>query len=227
MAEPMSDTALSRLNMVESQIRPSDVTDRRISRTMLALPREEFVPQQLKPVCYMDRDLVLPAEGDRGVARAMLAPRTLAKMIQALEIDEDGTVLDIGCGTGYSSSVLSHLAKSVFALEEDGGHAARARETLKALEIGNVDVRVGPLAAGLADEAPFDAILINGTVDFVPAALLDQLKDGGRLVAILAGDGIGRATQWLRISGRFGQASLFDASAPKLPEFTKAGGFVF
>ncbi|MEM9028611.1 MAG: protein-L-isoaspartate O-methyltransferase [Pseudomonadota bacterium] len=222
----MSDFALSRLNMVESQIRPSDVTDRRISRTMLALPREEFVPAPLKPICYMDQDLILPPSrgSDR---RFLLAPRALAKLIQALEVNDDSVVLDLGCATGYSAAVLSRLAGTVFAVESDPALAETASKLLERLEISNVQVTTGPLGSGLPKDGPFDAILINGTVGHVPAELLDQLKDSARLVAVLTGDGVGHATRWLRVGSRYTQAALFDASAPALSEFAEETGFVF
>ncbi len=223
----MSDFALSRLNMVESQIRPSDVTDRRIMRAMLALAREAFVPQRLRPVCYMDQDLILPPSRPEAERRFLLAPRVLAKMVQALNVPDDGVVLDIGCATGYSTALLSDMARRVIAIESDGALADSATETLRALEIENARVISGALQDGAVDEAPFDAILINGAVADVPEALLDQLKDGGRLVAVRNGDGLGKVTQWLRVGSRFAASSIFDAAAPTLSAFAREKGFVF
>lgn len=223
----MSDFAVSRLNMVESQIRPSDITDRRIIRAMLALPREEFVPQRSKPVCYMDQDLLLPASEPGQAHRFLLAPRSQAKLAQALELDETKTVLDLACASGYSTALLSSLAKQVIAVEADEEVGEVAQEMLKRLAISNAQLRIAPLVDGAPDDGPYDAILINGAVDFVPNSLLDQLKDGGRLIGVLAAPGIGRATEWVRTGSRVGQAAMFDLTAPKLPEFSKAVGFVF
>ena len=223
----MSDYALQRLNMVESQVRPSDLTDRRISRAMLALPREEFVPHTLRPVCYMDRDIRLTDGGDRRAPRFMLAPRLQAKLIQALEIGDDAIVLDIGCGMGYSTAILARMAATVVAVEEDGALAAAATEALQKNEIDNAVVVTGALVDGCEGEGPFDSILINGAVDAVPAPLLDQLKDGGRLVAVRNGDKIGRATCWRRVGTQFAARALFDAQAPTLPGFQKAETCVF
>lgn len=185
------------------------------------------MPQRLKPVCYMDQDLLLPVSDAGKPPRFLLAPRTQAKLTQALDLDETKTVLDVACASGYSTALLCALAKSVVAVESDGTIAATAREILQRLQLTNASVMTGRLAEGAPEEGPFDAILINGSVDFAPNGLLDQLKDGGRLVTILAAPGIGRATQWLRTGSRFGQAALFDANAPKLSEFTRERGFVF
>ena len=218
----MNDFATQRTNMVDSQVRPSDVTDRRIVRAMLTVPREAFVPEQVKATAYMDDHLALGPE-----RRYMLAPRTFAKLVQLLAIGEDDTVLDVACGTGYSTAVLATLARSVVGVEENTVLAQRARETLAGLGRQNAIVNTGTLTAGAPAEGPFDAILVNGCVADVPDALLDQLKDGGRLAAVRSDGSVGQATVWRRHGTSFDARPAFDATAPLLPGFEKRPGFVF
>lgn len=221
----MIDHATQRLNMVESQVRPSDVTDRRITRAMREIPRERFVPGLLKSIAYADEHLKVSESG--GKQRYILSPRLLAKLVQLLEIEPDGLVLDVGPATGYSTALLAHLGQAVVALEEDARLAERTQEVLATLGIDNAAVITGSMQGGAADEGPYDAILINGAVSEVPPALLDQLKDGGRCAAVSIENGVGRATVWHRHGMTFDRRPAFDASAPYLPGFEPAPGFVF
>jgi protein-L-isoaspartate(D-aspartate) O-methyltransferase len=221
----MIDHATQRLNMVESQVRPSDVTDRRITRAMREIPRERFVPGPLKSIAYVDEHLKV-SDSD-GRQRYILSPRLLAKLVQLLEIEPDGLVLDVGPATGYSTALLAHLAQTVVALEEDARLAERTQEVLAALGIDNAAVITGSMQEGAADEGPYDAILINGATSEVSPALLDQLKDGGRCVTISIENGVGRATVWRRHGMSFDRRPAFDASAPYLPGFEPTPGFVF
>lgn len=221
----MIDHATQRLNMVESQVRPSDVTDRRITRAMRDIPRENFVPGPLKSIAYVDEHLRVSENGNR--QRYILAPRLLAKLIQLLSIEPDGLVLDIGPATGYSTALLARLGQTVIALEEDPRLAERAQATLTALGSDNAVVVTGPIRAGAPDEGPYDAILLNGAVTTVPPALLDQLKDGGLLAAVSVENGVGRGTLWVRHGMTFDRRTAFDANAPYLPGFEPQVGFSF
>ena len=221
----MIDHATQRLNMVESQVRPSDVTDRRITRAMRDIPREEFVPGPLKSIAYADEHLRVSDTGNR--QRYILAPRLLAKLIQLLSIEPDGLVLDIGPATGYSTALLARLGQTVIALEEDPRLAERAQATLTTLGIDNAVVITGPMRSGAPDEGPYDVILLNGAVAAVPPALLDQLKDGGLLAAVSVDNGVGRATLWVRHGMAFDRRAAFDANAPYLPSFEPEVGFTF
>ena len=221
----MIDHATQRLNMVESQVRPSDVTDRRITRAMREIPRENFVPGPLKSIAYADEHLKVADTGS--TQRYILAPRLLAKLVQLLEIEPDGLVLDIGPATGYSTALLARLAQTVVSLEEDARLAERAQEALSALGVDNAVIIAGVMRNGASDEGPYDGILINGPVAEVPAALLDQLKDGGRCVAVSVENGVGRATVWRRHGMSYDRRPAFDANAPYLPGFEPAAGFVF
>jgi protein-L-isoaspartate(D-aspartate) O-methyltransferase len=220
------DSAVQRRSMVDSQVRPSDVTDRRIHRAMLAVPREAFVPAGRSAVAYMDGDLPLTDPTVRP-HRSLLAPRTLAKMLQALALGEEASVLDVGPATGYSTALLAHMARRVTAVENDIVLAERARGTLGALGMANAEVLTAALPEGAETRGPFDGILIGGRIETTPERLLDQLKDGGRLVAIVDEDGIGKVVVWQRYAMSYDWRVLFDAEAGLLPGFERARGFVF
>jgi protein-L-isoaspartate(D-aspartate) O-methyltransferase len=222
----MADYALQRRNMVESQVRPSDITDRRIIRAMGEIAREAFCPEAMQTTSYRDEMLqVNTGRGARG--RFTPAPRTLAKMIQALDLGDHDTVLEIGTGTGYAAAILSRIAAKVVCVEPDPALAEAARANVAAMGAANVTVVAGDSPAGHARGAPYDAILIAASVATMPRALLDQLKDGGRLVAILADGSFGRLTQWRRIGGTFDSLALSDAGAAPLAGFEKPAAFVF
>ncbi len=222
----MVDFALQRKNMVEGQVRPSDITDRRIIRAMLDLPREAFCPPSQRATAYRDEMLALnEVSGSR--ARFAAAPRTLAKMIQALELRDNDTVMEVGTGTGYGSAILSRMATKVVAVEPDASLATSARANLQAAAASNVTVIEGDSAVGHAPGAPYDAILVNGAAAGISRTLLDQLKDGGRLVAVISNGSFGHLTVWRRLGGTFDAQVLSDAAAPALAEFAKPAQFVF
>ena len=217
----MTDSAMQRLNMVESQVRPSDVTDRRVIRAMLDLPREQFVPDALRSIAYMDTEVTVSP------ARKLVAPRVLAKLIQELRCEADRSVLDIGCATGYSTAILARLARRVVGLESDADLAARAQKALGALAVANATIAQGPLPAGRANEGPFDAILLNGSVPEAPRGLIDQVRDGGRIVGVLADGAFGQAVVWTRAGNSLDARVVFDAGAQPLPGFERTPEFVF
>lgn len=222
----MTDYSLARRTMVDRQIRTADVTDRRILRAIGEVPRELFSPVELRPLAYSDADLLLTKPGS-GQGRYLVEPTILARLIQLADIGEDDIVLDVGCGTGYSSAVLSLIANSVVALEEIDDLAEAATETLLELDIGNVAVLTGPLAEGFASEGPYDVIVMAAAVEEVPPALLDQLKKGGRLVTIVGQGPSGMATLFHRNGGEVSRRSAFSAPAPSLPGFAKPKTFQF
>ena len=217
----MLDTAAQRANMVAAQLRPNDVTDARIRDAMLTVPRERFVPAGFAPVAYMERCIPV------GPGRVLLDPRCFAKLLQLASVGPNDRVLDIACGMGYSTAILSLLGREVVALEEDAELAARAEGNLSALGLTNARVVCGPLALGCPNEAPFDVIFLNGAIDREPTELLGQLGDGGRLVAISRDGAAGHAVIYLNHEGAFGERSAFDAAVPVLPGFEKPPRFVF
>ena len=207
----MTDAVQQRVNMVDSQVRPSDVTDRRIIRAMLDVPREAFVPPAKRALAYSDGDVPL------GNGRALLAPRIVAKLVQLLDLGEGDRVLVAGCGTGYVAAVLARIGATVVAVESDDALRAVAEKELPSF--GAVAVRAGVLTEGAAEQGPYDAILLEGAVAAMPEGLLGQMKDGGRLVAIYASARGSRATVWRRSGRIYAETAAFDAVGTMLPGF--------
>jgi protein-L-isoaspartate(D-aspartate) O-methyltransferase len=223
----MMDFAAARRIMVDSQVRPNDVTDLRLIAAMQALPRERFLPAEHADLAYLDFDVPATVAEAGKPTRRLLKPMVLAKLIQAAEIAEGDHVLDVGCATGYSSAILGRLAHAVVALEQDAGLAELARDNLRALGGIMVEVAIGPLSAGWPSQAPYDVIVLNGAFDITPKALLRQLKPGGRLVGVLGRGPLGKAMLYCSIGGESGGRPIFDAAAPLLPGFTAPAAFVF
>jgi protein-L-isoaspartate(D-aspartate) O-methyltransferase len=217
----MIDFEAARTAMVDRQVRPSDVTSFPIIAALLAVPRERFVPSALRAVCHAGDDLPL------GGGRSLLDPRVFAKMLDAADIDPGDLVLDLGCGMGYSTAVLSRLAAAVVGVESDAALAKQAAATLTALEIDNAMIENRPLAEGAPDNAPYNVILINGAVEEIPEALRAQLRDGGRLVAIEMTGGVGRCSVWTRTGDVIASRRAFDATAGLLEGFRRAAAFEF
>lgn len=217
----MNDNADARRAMVDCQVRPSDVTNFGIIQAMLDVPRDRFVPAPLRGVAYSEAEIAL------GEGRMLLPPRTFAKMLEAAQIEPGDLVLDLAPGTGYGSAVLSHLATAVISVEPDQAMAAQANTAITALEIDNVVISAGDPTQGDAAHGPFDVIFVNGAVAEVPAALTDQLKVGGRLVAIVADGGRSQCRVLVRGPATVSSRFAFDASAPILPGFEKASAFAF
>jgi protein-L-isoaspartate(D-aspartate) O-methyltransferase len=220
----MFDTVAARRMMVDGQIRTADVTDLDLIGAMLAVPRERFVPAAVAAQAYVDTDLAL------GEGRALLKPMVLAKLIQAMRIRKTDHVLDVACGTGYSSAVLARLAGSVVALEQNEALAGQAKQAFASAE-GSIVGAVGPLSAGWPSAAPYDVILLNGATEVVPEALGRQLKPDGRLAGIFGRGSIdravGKAMIYRLIEGQLVGRPIFDAAAPLLPGFAAIPAFSF
>jgi protein-L-isoaspartate(D-aspartate) O-methyltransferase len=221
------DFATARRKMVDNQVRPNDVTDPRLVAAMLEIPRERFVSADMAAMAYVDGDLLIDQGGQGRGGRFLLNPMMLARLIQAADVKDADCVLDVACGTGYSSAVLARLAGSVVALEERPDLADWAARLLKESGVVNAKVVNGPFNAGWSAEAPYDVILINGAVEYVPEALLAQVKEGGRLVTVVGGAPIGKAMLYQRASCDVSGRPIFDATAPVLPSFAKPKAFVF
>jgi protein-L-isoaspartate(D-aspartate) O-methyltransferase len=218
----MADYAQARRVMVDRQVRTADVTDLRIISALLDVPREMFVPAARRAIAYLDLDVPVNEGG-----RALLKPMVFAKLLQATGIGATDRVLDVGCATGYSAGVLAKLAGEVVALEEDAAMARAASETLAQIDAKNLSVVSGALAAGWAERAPYDVIVLEGAAEVVPDSLLSQLKAGGRLVAVVGLGPMGKATLYRRAGARATAQPVFDAAAPPLPGFAKPAAFVF
>ncbi len=223
----MIDFENARSNMVESQVRPSDVTDRGLLDAMSSIAREAFLPGGRKALAYMDEDVLIGHFGEESVARFLMEPMPFSRLVQAAEVKSTDLVLDVGCATGYSSAVLARIADSVVALEVDGDLAATATQTLLDQGIDNVAVVSGELSDGYASQGPYDVIFVGGSVPEPPQALLDQLKDGGRMVAVVGQGAIGEACVFVKRGGVVGSKVVFDASVPPLPGAVRHAEFVF
>jgi protein-L-isoaspartate(D-aspartate) O-methyltransferase len=215
----MTDFAAARRHMVDGQVRTADVTDLRIISAMQEVPRERFAPAEATGLAYLD--LALPVGG----GRCLLKPVVLAKLIQALDLEPTDRVLVVGCATGYAAAVLAHIAGQVVALEQDDKLAQAAQSALAAQP--NVTVAKGPLVDGFANGGPYDAILIDGAVEFVPDALRRQLKDGGKLACVVGVPPQSSARLFRRSGDELGDRAIFEAAAVLLPGFAKTPVFAF
>lgn len=215
----MTDFATRRTMMVDNQIRPSDVTKFPIIDAMLTVARESFVPGARREAAYFGEHI------DLGEGRAILEPRTLAKMLDAVDVQPREMVLDIGCAYGYSAAVLARLADTVIALEEDTAMAREAAANLTEAGALNVAVVEGPLAEGAAKHGPYDVIILQGAVHDLPAALLDQLAEGGRIVCLFQEGALGQCRVGLRAHGAVSWRFAFNATAPILPGFARLPAF--
>jgi protein-L-isoaspartate(D-aspartate) O-methyltransferase len=225
MSGVSSGFLIARQNMVDCQVRPSDVTDIRIIDAMLDVPREAFVPANQRAMAYLDLDL------DVGEAasskRFLIKPVVIARMLQAAEIRDADNVLVVGCASGYAAAVVAKLAAKVTATESDSALAAKARDVLAQIGLANVTVQTAAAADGAAANAPYDVIVLDGATEIVPDRLYQQLKDGGRLVGVFATTKPPRAMIVTRSHGDFGNRALFDAVVPVLPGLERLPAFVF
>jgi protein-L-isoaspartate(D-aspartate) O-methyltransferase len=218
-----SEFAQARKMMVDCQIRPTKVKDSRVLDAFGTIPREDFVGRHQRAIAYIDEDL--PVVG----GRCMMEPMVLARMIQALAVEDGHNILVVGCGTGYSAAILAQLAGSVIAVETRAQLVEKAQETLVATGIDNAVAIKGRLTDGFAKEGPYDGILVEGAVETIPDQLLEQLASGGTLVAVWrpAGHPVGVASQWRKAGSGFSRKPLFDAQVPLLDEFRAKREFVF
>ncbi len=218
----MLNYAAARKHMVDSQVRPNDVTDLRLQIALETVPRELFLPQAWREQAYVEREIAY-APG-----RRMLTARDFAKLVAAADIGPGDVVLDIACGSGYSTAILAQLAAKIVGVEPDEGLCKQAREQLAALGIANAEIVPGDLASGAAALGPFDVIVIAAGIAIVPEPLLSQLRNGGRLVALKREEGVSRGVVYSRQEGATGSRSVFDsASSFVLPGFEAPRGFSF
>ncbi len=215
----MSDFTTRRRMMVDTQVRPSDVTEFPIIDAMLTIPREAFVPRDKVEAAYISENIELAD------ARVLLEPRTFAKMLDALDLGNGDMVLDIGCGFGYSAAVIAHIVEAVVAVEDNETLVEEAQPLLTEHHADNVILHQGPLAAGAAEHGPYDAILIEGGVEEVPEEILGQLKDGGRIACLFVENALGTVRVGHKLDGAVSWRFAFNAGAPVLPGFERAPSF--
>lgn len=215
------DFAAARIAMVDSQVRTNDVHERRLVHALSAVPREAFVPKGMEGLAYAEPAI------RTGEGRWIWSPRDFAKLANALDIGAEDRVLDIAPGSGYSSAVFARLAGEVVALEADARAADALKATLASAGVAGVVVKSGDLKAGLPAVGPFNVIWVNGAVEVVPDAWLNQLAEGGRLGVVIRDGGIGRATIFTRSGGRSAARTPFEAAVAPLPGFERAEEFRF
>ena len=215
------DYETARRNMVEGQIRTNKVTHEALLAALASVPRERFVPAERASVAYVDDDIAL------GGGRYLMEPMIFARLLQEADPKRTDNVLTVGSATGYGAAVLAPLVKSVTALESDAALAARGREQFARLSVIGAAQVEGPLAQGWQRGSPYDLIVLEGAVEQVPQALFDQLADGGRLMAVIAGQGVGRAILHTKKANILSHRAIFDAAVHPLPGFQAARGFVF
>ncbi|MEO6626600.1 MAG: protein-L-isoaspartate O-methyltransferase [Burkholderiaceae bacterium] len=212
----------ARFNMIEQQIRPWEVLDPHVLHLLSVVKRESFVPLAQRSLAFVDTEIALPG------GQCMLAPRVEARMLQDLAVQKHEKVLEIGAGSGYMAALLAHRAQRVITLEIDGPLAQRARTNLQAAGVYNAEVRHADGSQGVPSEAPFDVIVLSGSVAEQPQMLLRQLKLGGRLGAIVGEEPMMRATFVTRVSEtEFRTSQPWDTVAPRLRNFPQPSRFHF
>ncbi len=212
----------ARFNMIEQQIRPWDVLDQDVLSLLAQMRREDFCPPAYRAMAFVDTEVPLPC------GQCMLAPKVEARLLQELQVQKHEQVLEVGAGSGYMAALLARRAQHVITLEIEPELVRFASDNLKSAWVMNAQVRHLNGARGLVEEAPFDVIVLSGSVAEVPTALLSQLKLGGRLVAIVGQQPIMRAVLTTR-SGEHAYSSvdLFDTVAPRLKGFDEPSRFNF
>ena len=215
----MTDYAARRTTMVDTQVRPCDVTKFPVIEAMLRVERELFVPRDKREAAYIGENV------DLGGSRVVLDPRTLGKMLDFLNIQNDELVLDIGVGLGYSSALISRLSEAVVAVEDDPDRISEAEETLGRVGADNVVLHNGALADGAAQHGPYDVIILQGAVEHIPDEILGQLKDGGRIACIFNKDALGIVKIGHKLNGKVNWRFAFNAAAPVLAGFERPKAF--
>lgn len=213
------DFTAARTAMVETQVRTNDVHERRLVQAIMAVPREAFAPKGMEGLAYAEPAIAT------GPGRWMWSPRDFAKLAGAVGIEAGDRILDIAPGAGYSTAVLSRMAGSVVALEADAAAADALKASLAAAGVAGVEIRSGDLKAGAPGAGPYDVIWVNGSVEVVPDAWLNQLAEGGRLAVVVRDGGIGRATIYTRSGGRTAGRTPFESAVAPLPGFERAAEF--
>jgi protein-L-isoaspartate(D-aspartate) O-methyltransferase len=211
----------ARFNMIEQQIRPWNVLNTSVLALLAVVKREDFVPPAHRSMAFVDAEVPLPC------AARMLAPKVEARLLQELDVHKHEQVLEIGTGSGYMAALLAHRSQHIITLEIAPELAEFARGNLKKAGVMNVTVQVADGVAGWAAQAPFDVIVLSGSVAEVPAALLSQLKVGGRLIAVVGHEPVMQATLYTRSAQNIHRKVLFDTVAPRLQGFPEPSQFAF
>lgn len=220
----MADFTQARTNMVDGQIHTNGVVSAAVLEAFQSIPREVFLPEDIQGMAYTDEDVPV------GGGRFMMEPAVHARMLQEAAPGKEDVVLDIGCGTGYSSAILSPMVTTVVALEQDKKALEKAGRLWDGLDVRNIVGVHGKLTAGNPENEPFSLIIMNGAVSEIPENIVSQLTPEGRLITILRkpGEVMGRVTMVQNLGeGQFSSYNLFSAGCPYLPGFESAPQFNF
>ncbi|MGR3714138.1 MAG: protein-L-isoaspartate O-methyltransferase family protein [Shimia sp.] len=215
----MTNYTALRTTMVDTQIRPSDVTKYTVIEAMLTVPREAYVPSAKREAAYVGEHVELDKQ------RVVLDPRVLAKILDELDIQSDELVLDIGAGLGYSAAVIARMAEAVIALEDDEARAEDSQTTLSEQGVDNAIVHVAPLAEGASAHGPYDVVILEGGAEQLPDAVAAQVKEGGRIAVLFIEGALGVVRIGYKIDGELNWRFAFNATAPVLPGFEKSRAF--
>lgn len=221
----INDYTAARAQMVDCQVRTSDVTSHSLLKAMLSVPKEAFVPDHLAELAYIDDDLSLAKMGGEG--RYLMAAASFAKMAQHLDVQPEDVMLVVGSGSGYSAAVFSQMANSVVAIEQDEALVAASTERLSQHGFDNVVVLEQALAEGYPKEGPYDAIFVEGSIEFLPDAILDQLAENGRLICVLGAGNAAMAQVCEKRDGLVSRRDVMNCSVKPLPGFERLEEFVF
>jgi protein-L-isoaspartate(D-aspartate) O-methyltransferase len=217
----MMHSESARETMVDTQVRPNDVTDTRIHDALLETPRESFLPKVRHSLAYAE------CEHETVEGRFIWCARDFSKLLQAANVQPDDEVLDLAPGTGYSTAILSRLSAAVIGVEDDESVAEKASETLSNLDIDNADIVFGDLKTGLKSEGPYDLIFVNGVVEYLPDDWFAQLRDGGRIAVVVKDGALSQARIYSKNDDVVSWKSMFHCKPPILPGFVKEKSFTF
>lgn len=216
------DYNTARKAMVDCQVRPNDVTDHRLLAALETVPKEQFLPSEQRSQAYIEKEIAY-APG-----RILPTARDFAKLLEVLDIKQNDLVLDVACGTGYSTAILARLSEMVVAVESDEELVAKAEEILAGIDIGNAAVISGDVVKGAAKQGPFNVIFIGGVIEEAPAGLFDQLAENGRVGAFLSENGVTSGVVFIKSASGVSKTKRFTASGKSvLPGFEKAKEFIF
>jgi protein-L-isoaspartate(D-aspartate) O-methyltransferase len=217
----MVDFNAARTAMVDCQVRPSDVTRYNIIDAMLAVPRENFVPGSARKIAYSGAEIELED------GRVILDPRVLGKMLDAAAIGSSDLVLNISATYGYTTALIARMCSAVIGLEKDASLAEHAARQLAEMEVVNAIIENGPLTEGVPQHGPFDVIFIDGAIEVLPDAVIDQLKEGGKVITLKIEDGVGQCQIGIKSPNGMAWRRVFDATSPLLPGFARKKAFEF
>tara|TARA_B100001093_G_scaffold276163_1_gene263929 strand:- start:571 stop:1221 length:651 start_codon:yes stop_codon:yes gene_type:complete len=209
------------LRMVQGQIKPINGMTEKLVSIFNSLNRKDFMPEEFKESAYYEKNFALSNH------RVILKPELVAKIAMHIDLKENENILILGSTTGYLTAVLSLIAETVIVVEENDSYLKSSELVIKENNLNNVIYINKSISNGCIEQSPFNAIVIEGAVDHVPKKLLNQLENGGRLIAILSENGLCNAKMFTRKETMFYSEQLFPCSLPVLSSFKEKNIFSF